>query len=210
MDTITALRQRVDGPDDGFVDREQWDKSDNSWPRMKPYEPSGFGRFDRLVLAVGPRILYGGKDCANKISAAAVCGQDLPIKADDSLHCIIMPERERFATNVAYAASLAHELVHWWEARHLPWKITRGLSGGEEALFAILGAFPEHYAIGELVAEIGANLLLVSTGVIAEGELFDPSPSYIRGYLRGLDDRDDAFIHAAQRAKNAVDALLSA
>jgi len=105
---------------------------------------------------------------------------------------ISMPALGAFTTPDAYAATLAHELVHW--------------TGHETRLARELSrAGTEDRAIEELIAELGAAFTCGTLG-IATGEREDHA-SYIAHYLRVLQNDPRAFMRAASAAQKAADFL---
>ena len=148
-----------------------------------PAEPVSSGavdplpEFDSFVAATGAVIRSGG-DRACYVP---------------SLDEIRMPSRASFRSRDGYAATLAHELVHWTGARH---RLGRDLSSrfGSRA-----------YAAEELVAELGAAFVLGSLGLARE-----PHPqhaAYMAGWLPLLRSDPRAIFIAASHAARATDAL---
>lgn len=104
---------------------------------------------------------------------------------------IFLPLLSQFDSDVAHAETLCHELTH--------------STGHESRLKRIdSSAFScrEDYAKEELVAEIGASMLMQHAGI-------DPDlPSmagYVDSWLKALKDDEKLIISAAQRAQKAVD-----
>lgn len=101
---------------------------------------------------------------------------------------IVTPESTQFHSVAGWFGTVAHEHVHWTGAK------TR------------LGREKDSYAFEELVAELGATFLACIKNIETE-----PRPdhiSYIKSWLKALDD-DPAFIwKAAGQASKAVNYIL--
>lgn len=109
-----------------------------------------------------------------------------------SLDQILIPAPSAFKTADAYAATLAHELVHW--------------TGHETRLARNMGhADSSERAVEELIAELGAAFVCARLG-IAAGEREDHA-AYIAGYLSVLKHDPRAFLRAASAAQKAADFL---
>lgn len=93
---------------------------------------------------------------------------------------ICMPMRQFFITQHEFYATIFHELIHWTEIR-LGWN--------------------ECYALGELVAEIGACFLCKQTNIPASDNM-DNHSRYVASWLEALqNDRKFIFKAAAQASK---------
>ncbi|WP_336488392.1 zincin-like metallopeptidase domain-containing protein [Methylobacterium nigriterrae] len=106
---------------------------------------------------------------------------------------ILLPLRSAFHSLEGYAATLAHELVHWTGARH---RLARDLTDcfGSQA-----------YAAEELVAELGAAFVLADLGVARA-----PHPdhaAYCAAWASLLCSEPRALATAASEASRAVDYL---
>ncbi|MFY9478148.1 MAG: zincin-like metallopeptidase domain-containing protein [Aquabacterium sp.] len=110
---------------------------------------------------------------------------------------IRLPEQAAFVDAESYAATKAHELIHW--TRH-PSRLNRDF--GRRA-FGDAG-----YAKEELVAELGAAFLCADLGITPE-----PRPdhaAYLASWLRALSDDRRFIFTAAAHAQRAVDYLMNA
>lgn len=146
-----------------------------SYPAMVDPTP----RFDAFVAATGATIEVGGN------RAAYVPATDI----------IRMPPRERFHSAEGYAATLAHELIHFTGA---PDRLNRDLSVrfGSRA-----------YAAEELVAELGSAFVLASLRLAATPS--SNHSSYMASWLPLLRDDPRALVTAAAHASRATDYLLA-
>jgi len=133
--------------------------------------------FERFVAATGAAIRFGENRAAYS----------------PSTDTIGMPPRNHFRSLPGYAATLAHELIHWTGAKH---RLDRDLT-------ARFGS--RRYAGEELVAELGAAF------VLAELELArEPHPqhaAYMASWLPLLKADPRAIFTAAAHATRAAAAL---
>lgn len=108
-----------------------------------------------------------------------------------STDTITLPLLEQFDGVTAYAETACHELVH--STGH-PKRCNRfdEASIGHQA----------EYAMEELVAEIGASMLMQSAGIDVD---MPQIAAYVQSWLRVLEDDHSLVIKAAQRAQKAVD-----
>lgn len=108
-----------------------------------------------------------------------------------STDTITLPLLEQFDGVAAYAETACHELVH--STGH-PKRCNRfdEASIGHRA----------DYAMEELVAEIGASMLMQSAGIDVD---MPQIAAYVQSWLRVLEDDHSLVIKAAQRAQKAVD-----
>lgn len=102
-----------------------------------------------------------------------------------------MPPFSAFETQDAHLSTLFHELVH--STGHKT-RLARGFDTSTQ----------EAYAEEELIAEIGAAMLL---GTNNSDSQFEQSVSYIKGWLRALQNDRNLIIKAAQKAQKAVDLI---
>jgi len=107
---------------------------------------------------------------------------------------IRLPHRCDFVDVESYAATKAHELVHW--TLH-PSRLNRD--------FASKGFGDEAYAKEELVAEIGAAFLCVDLGITPEPRA--DHAAYVASWLRVLKNDKRLIFSAAAHAQRAVDFL---
>lgn len=105
---------------------------------------------------------------------------------------IQMPHRHQFETSETYYQTLAHELVHHSESRI-------GYDRAKE---------DNAYALGELVAELGASFLLAELGLPASDNI-ENCKSYLDHWLKAMKGDTKFIFRAAATASKAVDFLLS-
>jgi len=105
---------------------------------------------------------------------------------------IRMPLRGQFESSEAYYHTLLHELTHWSEKR-----IGFDRSKEENA-----------YALGELVAELGASFLLAELGLPASENVEDCA-AYLDHWLKAMKGDTKFIFRASATASKAVDFLLS-
>lgn len=116
---------------------------------------------------------------------------DSNIRYDLAKDCIRMPTSDAFEDEMLYAATLAHQYIHWTGAAG---RMERDLSGA-------VGT-PEH-AVEEMVAEMGAAFLCAEYGV--------PTLTYhaemVEAWLEVLEADKGAVFKAASKASKAVEYL---
>jgi antirestriction protein ArdC len=105
---------------------------------------------------------------------------------------IAMPSATAFRNADNYAATLAHELVHW--SAHSK-RCNRDLNGRFGSA---------SYVAEELIAEMGSAFLCARIGIPLDGL---QHPSYIESWLRVLKDDKRAIFTAASKAKEAAEFL---
>ena len=105
---------------------------------------------------------------------------------------IQMPHRHQFESSETYYQTLAHEMTHWSESRI-------GFDRAKE---------DNAYALGELVAELGASFLLAELGLPAS-ENIDNCTRYLDHWLKAMKGDTRFIFKAAATASKAVDFLLS-
>lgn len=105
---------------------------------------------------------------------------------------IQMPHRHQFESSESYYQTLAHEMTHWSEKRI-------GFDRAKE---------DNAYALGELVAELGASFLLAELGLPASDNI-ENCTSYIDHWLKAMRGDTKFIFRAAATASKAVDFLLS-
>jgi antirestriction protein ArdC len=110
-----------------------------------------------------------------------------------SLDVIQLPPLETFRDSESYAATKAHELIHW--------------SGNDQRLARQFGKRfgDEAYAIEELVAEMGAAFLCADLGVTPE--TLPDHADYLAHWLAVLKSDKRAIFTAAALAQRAADYL---
>lgn len=100
---------------------------------------------------------------------------------------IVVPKKGRFETIQSFYETVFHELIHW-QLEKTGWK-------GE-------------YAMGELIAEIGACFLLTSLNVPLADKMLDNSVSYVKSWLKSMNDNPKFIFDAASLASKCVDQML--
>ena len=112
-----------------------------------------------------------------------------------ALDDILMPDRNRFLSEVHLYSTALHELGHWTGAKS---RLDRDLSGrfGKEA-----------YAIEELCAEMTAAFVCADLGIAHDPR--DNTTAYIESWLKVLKQDKRAIITAAAKAQAAADFLHS-
>jgi antirestriction protein ArdC len=107
---------------------------------------------------------------------------------------IQMPEREKFISNEAYYETLLHELSHWCEHEsRLNWDRTK---------------LENSYALGELIAELGACYLMSELG-IPLADTWQNSASYLQSWLKAMKGDARFIFRATAQASRAADHILS-
>lgn len=101
---------------------------------------------------------------------------------------VCLPPFSAFESQDAHLSTLFHELVH--STGHST-RLNRNMSQGQE-----------EYAQEELVAEIGAAMML---GMTNSESQFEQSASYVHSWLQALKNDRSLIIKAAQKAQKAVD-----
>lgn len=127
----------------------------------------------------------------------AACGVDLRHGGNRAYYSpggdyIQMPHRHQFESSEAYYQTLAHEMTHWSESRI-------GFDRAKE---------DNAYALGELVAELGASFLLAELGLPAS-ENIENCTRYLDHWLKAMRGDTRFIFKAAATASKAVDFLLS-
>lgn len=105
---------------------------------------------------------------------------------------IQMPHRHQFESAEAFYETLAHEAVHWSEQRI-------GFDRSQE---------DSAYALGELVAELGACFLMGELGLPTTANL-ENHAAYVGHWLAAMRADSRFIFRAAATASKAVDFLLS-
>lgn len=111
-----------------------------------------------------------------------------------STDTVALPRLEQFATVEGYAETYCHELTH--STGH----------ASRLARFEIGDNYnADKYAKEELVAEIGASMLMQHAGIDPD---MPQMASYVSGWLKSLNDDHSLIIKAAQAAQKATDHIL--
>jgi antirestriction protein ArdC len=114
------------------------------------------------------------------------------------LDSITLPLIEQFNSGEEYAHTLAHELIH--STGHQS-RLDRFSEEDQPARFG-----SAVYAKEELVADIGAQMLLASVGI--EGDIAN-SASYVAGWLRALKNDSTLILSASTKAQKASDYIMA-
>lgn len=156
------------------LDQVEGEKLDHLRPSGKPTDDvPDFDEAERVIAATGAEIKYGG----NRAVYTRPVGQFPNHSGGDFIR---MPQRVQFDFQHEFYATLMHEIVHWSEVR-LGWEGS--------------------YALGELIAEMGACYLCAQTNIPASDDLTNHT-SYLAAWLKALkDDRKFIFKAAAQASK---------
>lgn len=107
---------------------------------------------------------------------------------------ILMPDRGRFKTAEAYYETLAHEMCHWTEH---PSRLNWNRAEKENT-----------YALGELVAELGACYLMGELG-LPLADIWKNSASYLQSWLKAMNQDPRFIFKATAQASRATDHILS-
>lgn len=105
---------------------------------------------------------------------------------------IQMPHRHQFESSETYYQTLAHEMTHWSEKR----------IGFDRV------KVENSYALGELIAELGASFLLAELGLPASDNI-ENCKSYLDHWLKAMKGDTKFIFRAAATASKAVDFLVS-
>lgn len=108
---------------------------------------------------------------------------------------INMPEFKTFESAEGYYATLLHEMTHW--TSH-PTRMNRQLGRNRQ---------DPKYAFEELIAEIGASLLLGMVGI--SPRIREDHISYLRGWLDSIKSDPNALRRAMTQSQQAVDFMLN-
>lgn len=185
-----------------FTPKEREDDEDRSIPYLKGYTVFNVEQIENLsdrfaspaeelpsvpvphletvevfVRNTNARVSYSGTKASYRLTS------------DD----ILMPDRDRFESEVHLYSTLLHELSHWSGAKR---RLDRDLSGrfGTEC-----------YAVEELVAELAASFLCADLGVAHDPR--DNTAAYLASWLAVLKNDKRAIISAAAKAQAAADYL---
>jgi antirestriction protein ArdC len=106
---------------------------------------------------------------------------------------IQMPDRERFVSSESYYETLLHELTHWTEH---PTRLNWNRAEKENT-----------YALGELVAELGACYLMGEIG-LPLADTWKNSASYLQNWLKAMNADPRFIFKATAQASKATDHIL--
>ena len=109
---------------------------------------------------------------------------------DDS---ITLPLKKQFKTKAEYYSTVFHELTH--------------STGAEDRLKRFHGAYDKKsYSLEELVAEIGASVMLKQLGIETK-QSHKNNTAYIQSWLKALSNDTRMIVTAASKARKAVDLI---
>lgn len=111
---------------------------------------------------------------------------------------VVVPMLTQFANAEEYYSTAFHELTHSTGAKH---RLNR-LAEGRAAAFG-----GEEYSKEELVAELGAAMLVNHCGIETE-KSFKNSAGYVQGWLRALNNDQRLIVSAASKAEKAVEYIM--
>jgi antirestriction protein ArdC len=107
---------------------------------------------------------------------------------------IQMPNRGQFVTPEAYYETLLHEMTHWTE---YPTRLNWNRAEKENT-----------YALGELVAELGACYMMGEIG-LPLADTWQNSASYLQSWLKAMNQDPRFIFRATAQASRAADHVLS-
>lgn len=108
---------------------------------------------------------------------------------------VVVPEKRKFLSMADFYETVFHELVHWTQR-------------ADRVGVKVQEAGVDSYAFNELVAEIGACLLLIELGVPMADKMMDKSKAYVKNWLLRMSNDPKFIFDAAAQAGKAVDFLL--
>lgn len=111
---------------------------------------------------------------------------------------VVVPMLTQFANAEEYYSTAFHELTHSTGAKH---RLNR-LAEGRAAAFG-----GEEYSKEELVAELGAAMLVNHCGIETE-KSFKNSAGYVQGWLKALNNDQRLIVFAASKAEKAVEYIM--
>lgn len=107
--------------------------------------------------------------------------------------CIVLPLKKQFKKKAEYYSTVFHELTH--------------STGAEDRLHRFNGAYDKKaYSLEELVAEIGAHVMLKQLGLETKSSKKN-NTAYIQSWLKALSNDTRMIVKASSRAKKAVDLI---
>jgi len=145
----------------------------------EPIQPD-FAAAREAITATGADIRFGG-DQAFYVRPSG----EFPHHTGGDF--IQMPHPGQFIAPNEFISTSFHELVHWSEVR-LGWKGS--------------------YAMGELIAEIGACYAAAQLGIPGSTDL-ENHTAYLAGWLKALESDPKAIFKAASQASKATEFILS-
>lgn len=113
---------------------------------------------------------------------------------------VVVPMLSQFENAEEYYSTAFHELTHSTGAKH---RLNRLVTTGAAAAFG-----GEDYSKEELVAELGAAMLVNHCGIETE-KSFRNSAGYVQGWLKALNNDQRLIVSAASKAEKAVEYILT-
>ncbi len=142
-----------------------------------------FGPAEKFIEATGAVIKHG------KMKACYT----------PSLDVISMPGKTKFKSIANYYETAFHELIHWGEnSSRVGHKVLDEKSTAEEK-----------YAFNELVAEMGACMLMAELNVPMADQMLESSKSYVASWLKKMGSDTKFIFDAATQSSKVVDYLLA-
>jgi len=143
------------------------------------YEPA-----EQLIQATGAEIHFGGDRAFYRLPTPEA---SWPNHRDGDF--IQVPPKSCFV-NGAFYPTILHELAHWSEVR-VGWDREKST-----------------YAMGELIAEMGACFLATELGV-PNGEPLENHAAYVKSWLSAMKDAPNYIFKASRQASKVCDYLLN-
>ena len=113
---------------------------------------------------------------------------------------VVVPMLSQFENPEEYYSTVFHEFTHSTGAKH---RLNRLVTTGASAAFG-----GEDYSKEELVAELGAAMLINKCGIETE-KSFRNSAGYVQGWLKALNNDQRLIVSAASKAEKAVEYILT-
>lgn len=110
---------------------------------------------------------------------------------------IVLPGKRKFESMSDYYETAFHELMHWTQDKNRV-----GVKQHKDEKVNV-------YAFNELVAEIGACILMAELGVPLADKMIEKSKGYVKDWLRHMKNDPKYIFDAATQASKAVDYLLA-
>lgn len=134
---------------------------------------------EALIKATQARIVYQGMRACYEPLNDRIC----------------VPNKRKFESMSDFYETVFHELIHWTEN---PLRVGfKQIDDGRS------------YAFNELVAEIGACMLMAELHVPLADEILEKSKGYVKSWLKHMEDDPKFIFDAASQASKAIDYLLA-
>lgn len=184
------------------TDAETGEESERAIPFMKGYTVFNVDQIEGLpahYYAKPQNPLPAAERIEHADAFAAATGADIRHGGNRAFYApaydrVQMPPFEHFPEALDYYATLIHELTHW--TRHEK-RLNRDFG---QKRFG-----DDHYAMEELVAELGAAFLCADLGLSPDTR--EDHAAYIASWLKVLKDDKRAVFAAAAHAQRAADFL---